>query len=122
MSCAFIFYLKKPTISEWLESLKEFRDALAHRIPLYVPLYRLTRKEAETWRDLFTQQKNALLQGNLEDARRFEAERDKLGHFYPRMTHSYEDNAEHVLFHPQILLDWEFVMELADEFSKTFCT
>jgi hypothetical protein len=40
LSHQFIQYLDSPHIKDWHdEHLKEFRDALAHRIPLYVPPY-----------------------------------------------------------------------------------
>lgn len=103
---------------KWRDYLKSFRDALAHRIPLYVPPMRLTSEEATQFKELEQQKWQALLKGDLNKVDQICTEQDSLGQLIPRMTHSFEENAPWVGFHFQVLADWNTVRELSEHFIK----
>ncbi len=49
MSTEFVAYLESSRIKSWHDDhLREFRDALAHRIPLYIPPYLQDLSTGET--------------------------------------------------------------------------
>jgi hypothetical protein len=104
----------------WYENLENIRHALAHRIPLYVPPFSLNDEEAEKYKDLETKKNVALIQRDFEKAKRLSKEQDDLGIFIPLMTHSLEENAPRVVFHPQVLADWNTIIEFSGMFLKEF--
>jgi hypothetical protein len=105
---------------DWLELLENLRHALAHRIPLYVPPYVLTSNEATKWTALDALIWQALAQHKLNDVHSLESEKDALGQFHPVMTHSFGEKAPIIYFHSSMLLDFDFITELADRFSSSF--
>jgi hypothetical protein len=56
----------------------------------------------------------ALQRMDLDEYDRLQAEQLKLGRFRPWMTHSFEEGAPHVVFHYQLLADYNTV----DEFGR----
>jgi hypothetical protein len=106
--------------TRWLEDITNVRDALSHRIPIYVPPYFLTQEEGLTWKALEVQMLTALARENLEDVNRFEKARDALGQFRPIMMHSDEKGTSAIAFHAKILQDFEVITELADKLLAAF--
>jgi len=107
---AFQTYLNK--FSDWFEHLENYRHALAHRIPLYIPPFTLTPAEATAYQKLETQKRRALLRGHNAEYARLLSRQKKLGTFKPYMTHSYDEKSKVVYFHPQMLNDSYSVIEL----------
>lgn len=70
---------------EWFKYLKDFRDALAHRIPIYIP--RIENAE------------------NPDAAESFE----------PYMVHSWIESGNPLLVHPRLLTDFKIVSEVAEK-------
>lgn len=99
-------------LEEWFESQDNFRHALAHRIPLYVPPYVISEDKEAAYRDLEDRKTDALNRVALADYDRLSAEQDALGVFRPVMTHSFEEKAKSVVFHPQLLADFNTIEEL----------
>lgn len=99
---------------EWFDNLKNFRDSLAHRIPLYIPPYVVTPNNLEEYNRLEVVMKDALRRADLESYARIELEQQRLAHFRPWMTHSRTENAPTVLFHVQLLQDYVTI----DEFGR----
>jgi hypothetical protein len=64
------------------------------------------------YRDLENRKTDALARGRPEDYDRLSAEQDALGVFRPIMTHSFEERARHVVFHAQLLADFNTIEEL----------
>lgn len=106
----FVEYLKG--LDEWFGLQENFRNALAHRIPLYVPPYIITDDKMAAYRDFDDRKADAFNRGALEDYDRLSAEQDALGEFRPIMTHSFEEDAKSVVFHPQLLADFNTIEEL----------
>ncbi len=100
----------------WFAHLKDFRDALAHRVPLYIPPYTVSPEEVEQYQALGATAHAALLQGDLELEERALADQMALACFQPIMTHSLAAGAKVVVFHPQLLADFNTIDELARQF------
>lgn len=100
------------TTDAWFGYLEDYRHALAHRIPLYIPPKTLDEEAAAEFRHLGEQvgaenwrwdQWGAVL-----DAQR------RLGVFEPYMTHAFGERARPVPFHQQTICDFATVIEVAE--------
>lgn len=95
----------------WFKAIKGFRDALAHRIPLYVPPFIVTQEVLGEYTRLERASGDAMRAGKFEEYDRLQEEQKKLGSFRPWMTHSRTENARPIVFHPQLLADFNTVHE-----------
>ena len=95
-----------------VEHIKNFRDALAHRIPLYIPPYVVKTSNAHEVTRLDQEANAAFSRGDLAEYNRLIDEQRKLGEFRPWMTHSFYEQAPHIVFHPQLISDYGTVDEL----------
>jgi hypothetical protein len=110
-------YLEKR--KDWFEHLKNYRDPLAHRIPLYVVPYVLNEEEQEKFKKLGEELVKAVTQGDLEKYEELLVLQNQLGKFNPIMTHSYKENSKPIPFHAQILADWNTIIEFSNEFLQS---
>ncbi|MGH7489605.1 MAG: hypothetical protein ACREMY_28990, partial [bacterium] len=99
---------------QWFEELKHFRDALAHRIPLYIPPFIIGPDVVEEYNRLERASYDALKARKLNEYESLRAEQEKLGRFRPWMTHSRSESAPTIVFHYQLLADFNTV----DEFGR----
>ena len=112
-SQAFRNYLD--TRRAWFVDLKNFRDALAHRIPLYIPPFAVEPANGAQWAALGAEAEAALVRGELDREKELREQQQELTHFAPIMTHSL-NAAPRVIFHPQLLADFSTVHEIGCEF------
>jgi len=104
-------YLQK--IDPWLEYQIEYRDALAHRIPLYIPPGMVKPKDADAYNDLSRRMTEALyVKGDGFEYERVSAEQEKLLTFQPLITHSVSETTAHFAFHVQMIPDFNTVEEI----------
>ncbi len=68
---------------KWFENLKNFRDSLAHRIPLYIPPYIVTPANVDEYNRLEQASGEALQRADFEEYDRLQSEQKKLGLFRP---------------------------------------
>jgi len=99
---------------DWFKGMKDFRDALAHRIPLYIPPFIVTRDVMDEYNRLERESGDALRARKFADYDRLQEEQKKLGRFRPWMTHSQTESADAIAFHYQLLADFNTV----DEFGR----
>jgi hypothetical protein len=101
------------TRDEWFSYLSEFRHALGHRVPPYIPPGGVRKKDQAAYTEL---------QGKIDEARaalnptehdRLIEEQERLYVFQPLMTHSFKEATGIIRFHQQILSDFLTVEELA---------
>jgi len=104
------------TRGDWFDHLKDFRDALAHRIPLYIPPFIVDPEDGERWAALGAEANTALLRGDLDREAALRMEQSTLTHFDPIMIHSLNDGARPIIFHSQLLIDFNTICEIAGEF------
>lgn len=113
LSLEFQEYLRG--LNDWFHNLENFRHALAHRIPLYVPPYIVPDDKMPAYRELEGRITNAFNRGDSDAHERWSAEQEALAVFNPFMTHSFKEEAKYVVFHPQILADFNTVEELGQK-------
>jgi hypothetical protein len=111
-------YLK--TLDEWFRHLANLRHALAHRIPLYIPPYVIEAKDERAYHEFETQMAAAGKRGDFNEYDRLSAEQLRLGRFRPWVQHSFEENSNPVVFHAQMLADFNTVDELAHKMLGEF--
>lgn len=100
---------------DWFNDMVVLRDALAHRIPLYIPPYAMTKDEVAACEALSAQMTEAIKRLDFGEYDRLLNEQMQLGTFMPWMQHSFEERAKPVAFHPQILSDFLGLAELGEK-------
>jgi hypothetical protein len=101
------------TLDPWFDYIVEYRDALAHRIPLYVPPGGAKTENADAYNDLERQIQEALYgKGDGYAYDRLKAEQEKLLVFQPLITHSVVETTANFAFHVQMVVDFLTVDEL----------
>lgn len=99
-------------LDPWFDNLENFRHALAHRIPLYIPPYIISPDKEEAYQQLEEQIAEANKRRDFAESDRLSAEQEKLAVFNPIMTHSFEEEAKIVVFHAQLIADFNTIEEL----------
>jgi hypothetical protein len=108
-------YLAKA--DDWFKYLENYRHALAHRIPLYIPPRQLDDEAGSKWQALENELANAIRDHQLDLYDQLLAEQQKLGIFEPVMMHSFGDKPDDgtpVRFHGQMICDLATVVEIAE--------
>jgi hypothetical protein len=96
------------TLEPWFAHLTDFRHALAHRIPLYIPPYSVGESRLTEYEALGRRVWSA--QG--DERERLKADRLALAVFQPVMKHSFADPKPPVMFHSQLLTDFGTVEQI----------
>jgi len=102
----------------WFGYLENYRHALAHRIPLYIPPKRMDDDAAKEWRRLEVESFEALKARNFDLYDELMGQQSQLGVFEPWMMHSYgpdKDDGTPVRFHPQMICDLATVVEIGEK-------
>ena len=99
-------------LEEWFQHIENFRHSLAHRIPLYVPPYLVPHDQEDEYYRLEKECREALASGDIGNHQRLQEEQEALTFFRPWFTHSFSEEAPHVVIHPQMLADFGAVLEL----------
>jgi hypothetical protein len=106
-------YLRKGTITQWYNKYaKNYRDALAHRIPPYVPPAALNDKQQLKFECLEQEIKRLHEEGDFERIEVRQDEQESLGRSNPLFVHSFSEEAIPVYLHPQLIADFRTVEEL----------
>jgi len=110
------------TREPWFEQLKDYRDALAHRIPLYIPPFTLDPADADSYQALEQQATAALKAHDFDGYAGLKEAKAALTQFRPIMAHSVYALGRTMLFHPQLLADFATIEEmtgvLLDELAR----
>ena len=114
----FVEYLIK--IRDWFQNLENFRHALAHRIPLYIPPGYLTKEQAVEYNEIQARINEAVRRRDTRAADQLENEQAALLSFHPIATHSFGENANILHFHTQMLSDFNTVQEIASRLLPEF--
>jgi hypothetical protein len=101
--------------NNWFDYLENYRHALAHRIPLYIPPYTISPKNEKAYRDLDASIREALMQRNRSEYQRLKSEQEHLKIFMPWIKHSFLEQSKPFIFHPQLLTDFDTVVELGQK-------
>lgn len=104
-----------PKIQSWYKThVKPYRDALAHRIPVYVPPMGLDEKAQQRNRELEEQIVSAIERRDLNAVERLQNEQEGLGVALPVFSHSYskEEGSPPMWLHPQVIVDGKTMLEV----------
>ncbi|MCP4406614.1 MAG: hypothetical protein GY807_02425 [Gammaproteobacteria bacterium] len=116
-------YLQSGYLRDWYSKYsKEYRDALAHRIPLYVPPALLFKGDMKKLKQLETR-KATLDLNKLEDIELHNDILDqinKLGEANPFFTHSYSEGSQQMYMHAQVITDYATIEEVVNKFCEHF--
>ncbi|MSO93944.1 MAG: hypothetical protein EXQ86_11175 [Rhodospirillales bacterium] len=99
-------------LNGWFCHLENFRHALAHRIPLYIPPYIISTDMLTTYQELGNRMVEALKRHEFQEYDRLSAEQEALAVFIPYITHSFEEKAAIVVVHAQMLADFNTIEAL----------
>jgi hypothetical protein len=110
LSKPFHAYLQKS--DEWFDYLEGYRDALAHRIPLYIPPRIYSKADAVKNKDLELEIKEA--RGDFPRRSELLSQQQRLGTFAPVMMHSFSESAQPVYVHTQLICDFSTVVEIGE--------
>jgi hypothetical protein len=100
----------------WFRHVEDFRHALAHRIPLYIPPHTIpTNLEGEYTR-LEAAAVAASGAGDHATYFRSRSEQFRQGIFQPMILHSLSQNSATIWLHPQLLTDFNTVEDIAQKF------
>jgi hypothetical protein len=94
------------TLESWFGYLVDYRDAFAHRIPLYIPPGGVRPKDHERAKELEDRKTAALNALNPYEYERLDAEQVKLFVFQPLICHSFNEMPAPMAFHPQLIADF----------------
>jgi hypothetical protein len=108
---AFRRYLEER--DDWMDYIIDFRDALAHRIPLYIPPGGVPKSKLDEFNDYARRMQEAHTRLDPAEYDRLEAEQSKLLMFQPMIIHSFVEARHLPPFHFQLLTDFLTIEELA---------
>ena len=114
-------YLQSHEISTWHATyLKNYRDALAHRIPPYIPPALLLHKDTPRYTELELEKESAIHSQNWIKLREIEANQAEMESAFPVFMHSFKEDQEQgpVRLHPQMLADANTVIDFTPRFLK----
>jgi hypothetical protein len=120
LSKGFNDYLKG--LDKWFDHMADLRHALAHRIPLYIPPYVIQTADEAAYKDFEAKMTDAIKRRDFASYDQLSVEQMRLGRFRPWVQHSFAENARPVVFHAQMLSDFNTVDEIGrkmlDELSR----
>jgi hypothetical protein len=96
---------------DWFDDLIDFRDALAHRISLYIPPYIVSVKNEAAHKAL---EARKLATKDNDEYDRLSAEQRTMEEFHPIMKHALDDNKPPVPFHFRMVNDFRTGEEIAE--------
>ena len=112
-------YLKSETMQAWYnEYSKNYRDALAHRIPLYVPPSALNEDDGKRYKQI--EEQIHMLDFSLPEAMtKYEQlleEQRNLGRPCVLFAHSFREGCKYIYFHAQVIADFVTIEEIINKF------
>ncbi len=115
-------YLNSERMKKWHdEYLKNYRDALSHRIPLYVPPKRLTSSQQEQDVSLDNAIREAVRDRDFNKMNSLQNAADSVGDPAPFFVHSLsETEYKYVVLHAQVITDFGTVEEIVVNFVHQF--
>jgi hypothetical protein len=114
-------YVAKPKLREWYRDYaKNYRDALAHRIPPYVPPAALNKEEQRQFADIDRELQKLFNEGNISQIEALQEKQASLGRSNPLFVHSFSEKVAPMYLHPQVLADFSTIEELLNMAMTNF--
>lgn len=99
-------------LDDWMKFLAKLRHALAHRIPLYIPPYVIRDADVAAYQEFASKMNDAIKAQDFSAYDALSADQLSLGRFQPWISQSFAEGAKPVVFHPQLLSDFNTIDEL----------
>jgi hypothetical protein len=103
------------SLEAWFDYLVDYRDAFAHRIPLYIPPGTLSPENQDKLKELESRQDAALKAFQFLEYERLKDEESELFTFQPFVGHSFGEMRGVLPFHTQMMRDFLTVEELGEK-------
>jgi hypothetical protein len=100
----------------WFRHLENFRHALAHRIPLYIPPHTIPTNLEDEYNRLEVASAAAMAAGDRATYFKCRSKQFRLGVFQPMILHSLSQHSATIWLHPQVLTDFNTVEDIAQKF------
>jgi hypothetical protein len=114
-------YLKSDRMKTWhTEYSKNYRDALAHRIPLYVPPSALNKEEKDEYMLLEKKLWDYSSSETISQHDQIREKQSQLGRACLFFTHSFSEESKFVFLHAQVIADFMTIEEIINEFCDNF--
>lgn len=116
-------YLTSTQMADWHDKyLKNYRDALAHRIPLYIPPSTWTPDDVIESETLQAQEHAAIFSGKWELLEEIRDKKATLGKPCLFFAHSFNDTDDPrpIYLHPQLLCDAKTVLDFTPRFLASW--
>ena len=108
-------YFTNEKIINWYKDYAvNYRDALAHRIPPYVPTAELTAEDSKQYNEIYEKMAKELLKGRSDKITYYINRLEELGKANPIFIHSFTEKAKPLALHPQLLADFLTVEEMVN--------
>ena len=105
-------YVNSEAIAGWHKTYaKNFRDALAHRVPPYIPPFVISSRNADRYNELQLQINTATARGEFGQVLELYEEQESIGQIALAYAHSLNEGSPMIL-HPQIIVDARTVIEI----------
>ena len=112
-------YLKSDSMQNCYKGYSQnYRDALAHRIPLYVPPSALNKEEQEEYMVLEKQLWDFISSEAILQHDEISKKQSQLGQACPSFTHSLDEGSKPMLLHAQMLADFMTIDEIISKFCE----
>jgi hypothetical protein len=114
-------YLTSSRTQSWYKNYsKNYRDALAHRVPLYVPPAALNNDEAEEYSSLERRLWDFTGLEKIEEHDLIFKKQSQLGRPCYFFTHSLNEDGQPMYFHAQIITDYITIQDIVEKFCLYF--
>lgn len=101
--------------NNWYEFQADFRNGVAHRLPLYVPPYGVRPKDIDTHYRLDVEMNRATARRQFDERERLKAQQGKLGFYSPTMGH--RPGSASLVIHPTLIASTRTVLDLGNLFA-----
>ena len=116
-------YLKSDRMQSWYsEYSKNYRDALAHRIPLYVPPSALNEDEQQKYIEFEKQLLDFSSSEAISQHDEIIEKQSQLGRACPLFAHSLSEGNKPLFLHAQVIADFMTIDEIVNKFCDYFRT
>jgi len=113
-------YLNSERMKKWYaEYLTNYRDALSHRIPLYVPPKTLTPEQASQVKQIENKITDCYKSCDLDMIEKLRKEQDSIGDVCFLVSHAFSESKSIVL-HAQLIADFNTIEEILEKYCEMF--
>jgi hypothetical protein len=120
LSSAFCQYLNSNQMKIWHgQYLKNYRDALSHRIPLYVPPQTLNVEQKELWEKIEKKIANSFKSRDFDAVDKLRSEQNNIGSICPVFVHALSENKP-LFLHVQLISDFMTIEEIIEKYCEMF--